>query len=465
MAPVLLRLTAALVGVVALRHGAEAKALDTWTWSTDLEDLIVRKFLLGGIERGTYIDVGANHAVFHSNTKWYHWAGWNGVVVDPGLQHYWTHVQDRTGDVAVHAAGSDKGGEWLTLYGEGQIASLVKPQGNAAGTKVATVDMRQLCAMLDNHVDFLSLDVEGHELPVLKGNDFAKCRPKVIVIEIDPVREGAAEKRDILLKANYVLWAPDLTHGNSVYVAKEFFDEVKPPVSTDKAFLAYATPQEGNDGMPAGVVSGLLLVRAAANRAMINDFTYPEGNPVSLERCWHDKLRLANHQKHYKASCFASLSAVRFVRSGEDAFVYDCFSNRKLLVFGFAEGTVLKLRNCASAEYVEKIETVSFDVTARTVVTSSYVQFQGVGSVLLAGYTGKVTYEVIAGKPASNPVSSTASSPCVCPPRDETRPSAPASPHGAAHVDDRMDVVLYVCVALSLGILIGHKGKGCRTGK
>ena len=32
-------------------------------------------------------------------------------------------------------------------------------------------------------IDFLSIDVEGHELEVLKGLNFEKYKPKVIVVE------------------------------------------------------------------------------------------------------------------------------------------------------------------------------------------------------------------------------------------------------------------------------------------
>jgi hypothetical protein len=49
------------------------------------------------------------------------------------------------------------------------------------------IPTRTLTSILDEvqppEIDFLSLDVEGYEINVLKGIDFEKYKPKVIVVE------------------------------------------------------------------------------------------------------------------------------------------------------------------------------------------------------------------------------------------------------------------------------------------
>ena len=39
------------------------------------------------------------------------------------------------------------------------------------------------CNLQSRQIDFMTIDVEGHELEVLKGFDFSKYNPQVIVVE------------------------------------------------------------------------------------------------------------------------------------------------------------------------------------------------------------------------------------------------------------------------------------------
>jgi len=53
---------------------------------------------------------------------------------------------------------------------------------------IGAVTGRALSSLLDElnitRIDFWSLDVEGHEIEVLKGVDFKRHRPKYVVIEV-----------------------------------------------------------------------------------------------------------------------------------------------------------------------------------------------------------------------------------------------------------------------------------------
>ena len=53
-------------------------------------------------------------------------------------------------------------------------------------------------------IDFISIDVEGFELNVLKGLDFKKYKPKLVVLElIDPsIKEFYEQKIDNVLNSN-----------------------------------------------------------------------------------------------------------------------------------------------------------------------------------------------------------------------------------------------------------------------
>jgi hypothetical protein len=77
------------------------------------------------------------------------------------------------------------------------------------------VPARTLTAVLDSHgirrVDFLSLDVEGYELEVLKGLDFDRFRPTLMLIEA-----RYREEIDNFLKPRYQPVA-ELSHHDVLY--------------------------------------------------------------------------------------------------------------------------------------------------------------------------------------------------------------------------------------------------------
>jgi hypothetical protein len=71
-------------------------------------------------------------------------------------------------------------------------------------------------------IDFLKVDVEGHEAEVLAGNDWMKIRPKVVLIEaIEPITNEDASYRfePFLLDQDYEFAFND--NLNRWYVARE----------------------------------------------------------------------------------------------------------------------------------------------------------------------------------------------------------------------------------------------------
>ncbi|KAB7887412.1 hypothetical protein GBG19_10665 [Poseidonibacter ostreae] len=58
-------------------------------------------------------------------------------------------------------------------------------------------------------IDYLSLDVEGHELNVLKGIDFNNVRINVLTIENNPPSNniyGDDSIRTLMFENNFILW-------------------------------------------------------------------------------------------------------------------------------------------------------------------------------------------------------------------------------------------------------------------
>lgn len=154
--------------------------------------------------RPIYVDVAANHARRWSNTYFLdRCLGWNGVCAEanPGY-----HEELRTErhcaliDTCVSDATRLVNFSFTAAYGgvvrDGASRKAWGVDGNKHATQPkfsthfrgfrqlrCTTLSRELPRLGVNHVDFMSLDVEGHELPVLQGMDWSRTTIDVLVVE------------------------------------------------------------------------------------------------------------------------------------------------------------------------------------------------------------------------------------------------------------------------------------------
>lgn len=151
------------------------------------EDLILQHLLP---DKGFYIDVGANHPVTHSNTWLFYRNGWRGITVEPNPELASLHRVRRPRDVVLAAAVGRKRGRGAFVRGDSHLTNRVEPLPTRQREKESgTVPILTLGQILLKHlspgteVDLLNVDCEGMDLDVLAGNDWKKCRPKVICAE------------------------------------------------------------------------------------------------------------------------------------------------------------------------------------------------------------------------------------------------------------------------------------------
>lgn len=149
------------------------------------------------MRRGFYVDIGAFAPRLHSNSYWFYRHGWRGINVDatPDSMAMFRKVRPR--DVNVEVAISNQEGPltfywWDTPFSVNTLSAEHAEQWAqyyGQPSRKAVVQAITLEHLLDTYlpvgqaIDFLTVDVEEHDLEVLKSNNWEKYRPEVVVAE------------------------------------------------------------------------------------------------------------------------------------------------------------------------------------------------------------------------------------------------------------------------------------------
>ncbi len=168
----------------------------TKSYSQEGEDMILKRFFEGQ-KKGFYVDIGAHHPRRFSNTFFFYKNGWNGINIEPNPDAFRTFETDRRRDINLQVGISDKS-EKITYYMFNESAlntfdkNIVNSRLSTTNYKLVKeieVTVERLDSTLNRFlpigqvIDFLSIDVEGFDLAVLKSNDWKLYRPKYVLAE------------------------------------------------------------------------------------------------------------------------------------------------------------------------------------------------------------------------------------------------------------------------------------------
>ena len=168
------------------------------SYSQEGEDLILNRLFEGGQEKSTgfYIDIGAHHPFRFSNTYFFYRKGWSGINMDatPGSMKLFNKFRPR--DINLEVAIFD---EMLTLpyhiFREPALNTFSKELAVSYIAHGEILDKEiliptfPLSQILEDHIapsqaiDFMNIDVEGHDFQALKSNNWQKYQPKFLLIE------------------------------------------------------------------------------------------------------------------------------------------------------------------------------------------------------------------------------------------------------------------------------------------
>lgn len=201
------------------------------SYAQNFEDVMLWR-ALKHVENGFYIDVGANDPTVDSVTKIFYERGWHGINIEPLPSHHADLSKERPRDINLQCAAGAESGElvlwecdvrgWATASQE-VVAQHMADGHDGMFHKVPVRRLAEICEeFVSDDIHFLKVDVEGFEESVIRGMDFSRFRPWILVIEATKPNSTMEEHKkweSLVFDARYVLAYCDGL--NRFYVAKE----------------------------------------------------------------------------------------------------------------------------------------------------------------------------------------------------------------------------------------------------
>ena len=200
------------------------------------EDLILQHlFSAMGASKITYLDVGAHHPSYLSNTYLFYKRGNRGICVEPDPALFAAFPRMRPGDIHLNCGIGITAGKadfyvmstsTLNTFSK-QDAERYISYGQHRLIQTIPINVENINDIVERHFDgplnLLSLDVEGLDYQILQSFDFKRFRPVVFCLETLSYTEDNSER-----KLTEII---ELMHGNGymtyadTYVNTIFVDE------------------------------------------------------------------------------------------------------------------------------------------------------------------------------------------------------------------------------------------------
>lgn len=160
-------------------------------YSQNLEDKTLAYIFRGKV--GTCVEVGAYDGIYLSNTYHFEQLGWRCILIEPNRDLCKRIREVRNNAMVFECAASDQTTQaWLYAGGNDRddMYSSLEPSKLLAEPRRAMsypVKIRPLDTILEEanitSIDFLTIDVEGHEAAVLNGITLDRWKPLIVLIE------------------------------------------------------------------------------------------------------------------------------------------------------------------------------------------------------------------------------------------------------------------------------------------
>ncbi|MDR0611684.1 MAG: FkbM family methyltransferase [Planctomycetaceae bacterium] len=202
----------------------------------DLIALHIWKEVLGRSGYPNYLDIGAHHPEYESNTCLFYKNGSRGINIEPDPMLFERFLIQRPEDINLNfGIGFEKNEEaeffvmqtpTLNTFSREVMEQMVNIDRHKLN-RIIKIPMRTIVSVLDEHgnktPDFVSIDVEGLDDQIVKSWDFVKYRPAIFCIETGVSRENYAKIAGLMMKSGYMPF--ESTNLNTFFVEGKLLKE------------------------------------------------------------------------------------------------------------------------------------------------------------------------------------------------------------------------------------------------
>ena len=193
------------------------------SYAQEGEDIVLKR-IFSGQSTGFYVDVGAHHPMRFSNTYSFYRLGWKGINIEPNPDSFNLFHKYRPRDINLNCGVAlDKGNLEYYMFDEPALntfdSKLLKNRTSNTSyihTNTINVDVMPLADVLKSfipdgiEIDFLSIDVEGLDLEVIKSSDWKRYRPRWVLAEqlnLNDIEDLDFEIHHYMKSVGYILFA------------------------------------------------------------------------------------------------------------------------------------------------------------------------------------------------------------------------------------------------------------------
>jgi FkbM family methyltransferase len=221
-----------------MRRKVSQESTSRVSYSQCGEDMIC-DFLFSwlGVKHISYLDIGAHHPKWLSNTYYFYDRGYRGVLIEPDEDLCVGLRRERPGDTILNLAVAASGENEVNMYvmTSRTLNTLDRTQADelVAGGREKIEDIRSvrlsgINAILKDQFgtskpNLVSLDIEGLDYEILSAWDFALFRPEVFCVETLTYTEDNSERKlveiiDLMNSKGYRVYAD--TYVNTIFVCE-----------------------------------------------------------------------------------------------------------------------------------------------------------------------------------------------------------------------------------------------------
>ena len=214
------------------------------SYSFNAVDLII-DYIFKNKNNGFYLDVGSQHPISNNNTYLLFKRGWSCINIDLDKKNIDLFNTARPNDINLNLAISSNVAEKKLYFyhDKSPINTLDKVVSDFQTAtvkeikriKTTTLNIALQNLEFNNKIDYMNLDVEGHEMDIFKAFDLSVYKPSIISVEfldldmkylefknndLQRIVNSDLYKHLLNNKYHFVNWL----HGDLIFVHRDFRD-------------------------------------------------------------------------------------------------------------------------------------------------------------------------------------------------------------------------------------------------